>query len=619
MGIFERIQSFNEKKAYENLKSYDQGVYRPKRYPSIDKDLKIEDFEEKTKLNLNERLLKEYVEHGRVLNTRHSDFQPGNFVEKSNYEASFAKKVYCSSELEFLIELFISHNNIHSFSDGNKRTALNYFLDLINKYTKFFIKDILSIQDAQIHYLTKDINEDEFKNIILNEVEVKMVKRNTKVHLEHLIPRVELEDEVGEQNITPSERKSSFTLSDLEDNAFFYTQLKKPYFQRDTNEWSVERVQKLLETFLEDGLIPAIIMWESNEGDLLIIDGGHRVSSLIAWIHDDFGKNDINSMTSDKALSEYFNLNIGNYKEIKSSKNEEYKRIKSIIAKKSIPIQWVIGGYEKVKESFIRINEQGVSLSNDEKELIENDKLPTSRLARAILSHGSGQSSSYSNKKTKIIYDYFFVPMYIKDHNIYPMLGAVDDEFVISRVYNVIKIIDDYCHEDLESLTNKVIEFCKFFHNDLQICCKSYFYGANQRFKTSSLFGFTKFSMELHKNKELLEKYLKNRGEFEKYITDNERNIQEISRKRRQSSKSIDDICNYYRVVLDAIDNKKYDLVYQSFSYLQKSENNLTERQNVIADKYHTFLDKIPKCDVCGGFIDGYSTENQNIHNCCKE
>lgn len=35
------------KKAYENLKSYDQGVYRPKRYPSIDKDLKIEDFEEK--------------------------------------------------------------------------------------------------------------------------------------------------------------------------------------------------------------------------------------------------------------------------------------------------------------------------------------------------------------------------------------------------------------------------------------------------------------------------------------------------------------------------------------------------------------------------------------------
>ncbi|HCW7184744.1 TPA: death-on-curing family protein, partial [Staphylococcus aureus] len=122
-----------------------------------------------------------------------------------------------------------------------------------------------------------------------------------------------------------------------------------------------------------------------------------------------------------------------------------------------------------------------------------------------------------------------------------------------------------------------------------------------------------------HKNKELLEKYLKNRGEFEKYITDNERNIQEISRKRRQSSKSIDDICNYYRVVLDAIDNKKYDLVYQSFSYLQKSENNLTERQNVIADKYHTFLDKIPKCDVCGGFIDGYSTENQNIHNCCKE
>lgn len=40
---------------------------------------------------------------------------------------------------------------------------------------------------------------------------------------------------------------------------------------------------------LSGDLIPAIILWRSSSGFLFVIDGSHRLSSLIAWINDDYG------------------------------------------------------------------------------------------------------------------------------------------------------------------------------------------------------------------------------------------------------------------------------------------------------------------------------------------
>ena len=52
----------------------------------------------------------------------------------------------------------------------------------------------------------------------------------------------------------------------------------------------------------------------------------------------------------------------------------------------------------------------GVVITEDEKELIENDQLPTSKLSRAILGHGLGQMSNSQNEKTKEIFSRFFKP-----------------------------------------------------------------------------------------------------------------------------------------------------------------------------------------------------------------
>ena len=43
----------------------------------------------------------------------------------------------------------------------------------------------------------------------------------------------------------------------------------------------------LIESFLDGELIPAVILWQSAT-HIFVIDGGHRLSALLAWAHDDY-------------------------------------------------------------------------------------------------------------------------------------------------------------------------------------------------------------------------------------------------------------------------------------------------------------------------------------------
>ncbi len=72
---------------------------------------------------------------------------------------------------------------------------------------------------------------------------------------------------------------------------FFYPVLRKPDFQRETHEWSPNKVKGLIESFANQDLIPAIIMWTTKGGYTFAIDGAHRLSALIAWVNDDYGQN----------------------------------------------------------------------------------------------------------------------------------------------------------------------------------------------------------------------------------------------------------------------------------------------------------------------------------------
>lgn len=620
-SVYSRTLSHQEKQAYINLKFYDYGLYKIKNELEIKNILDSASVYPKINsrvLNINLDEINMFLQYAQLINYKHSDFNPGKYVEKSSYESSFAKKGYFDNELEFIISLFISHHKIHAFYDGNKRTALNIFVDLISKYTNFYIENILVIQDSQILFLEKMIDENEFKKIIYFEVKTKMFKTNLKCNLEHLIPRGNVEASNSNIVHTQSDRRSSFNLTDLEKGQFFYQQLKKPIFQRDTNQWTVERVEKLINTFLDDGLIPAIILWEDLDGDIYIIDGAHRISSLIAWVNSDYGKENELNDSNHLAIEEYLNEKIGSYSEIKYSKDDKYKNIKQIIAKRSISVQWVTGNYDKVKESFIRINEQGVVISEDEKELIENDQLPISKLSRSILGHGLGQTSINQNQNTEQIFNRFFIPYLSHQLKNYPLVGSLNEDFIISKVYNVVKIIDNNQGLDLEMLEEKVLQTLIFIQDKLNISQKAYFYGATKQFKTNTLYGFIRFSLELMKDQSLYSLFVKNRGDFEEFLIANEKHIQNIARKKRQAKRAYEEVCSYYEILLHSCENDDFTDLKAKYYYLDfGGKKHHTQKEKTLQKNYEKFITEIPRCIVCSGFIDG-NIEEEKIHNCCK-
>ncbi|UZP03733.1 DUF262 domain-containing protein [Clostridium botulinum] len=621
-SVFSRVIPPAEKQAYKNLKSYDGGIYKIKYYKKImfilEEDLIPFKYRYK-ELDITQDEIDEYIHYAKLLNIRHADFNPGIFVEENSYEASFAKKVYYNSDLEFIVSLFISHHNIHAFDDGNKRTALNLFIDLLHKFTTYYIEDIIIIQDAQILYLEKKINEEEFKHIIYYEVKRKVFRTNVKCNLEHLIPRSDIDSSQNFVSISQTDRRSSINLTDLEKGQFFYQQLRKPFFQRDTNQWTVGRVEKLINTFLEDGLIPAVILWENSDGDIYIIDGAHRISSLIAWVNSDYGKENKLNDSNHNAIEEYINTQIGSYSEIKSSTYEKYRQAKQMIAKRSIAVQWVTGDYQKAKESFIRINEQGVVISEDEKELIENDQLPTSKLSRAILAHGLGQVSKNQNEKTKLLFERFFTPFLSHQLNNYPLAGSLDEDFVISKIYNAVKIIDNSERLSIELLEEKVFNILKMMQDELNISQKVYFYGATKKFKTNSFYGLIRFMLYLSENKEMFKLFIKNRKKFEEFLVDNERHIQTIARKKRQAKKAYEEVGSYYKLLLLACENDDFSELKEKYYYLDfgiKKYN--TAKEKTLQNNYELFISEVPRCFICKGFIDG-NKDSEKTHNCCGE
>src|SRR5215471_1798259 len=67
--------------------------------------------------------------------------------------------------------------------------------------------------------------------------------------------------------------KEAIEIRDLEPESFFYPVLRKPDFQRETADWTPEKIVDLVQSYLDGDLIPAIILWKSNDNHVFVIDG----------------------------------------------------------------------------------------------------------------------------------------------------------------------------------------------------------------------------------------------------------------------------------------------------------------------------------------------------------
>jgi hypothetical protein len=157
-------------------------------------------------------------------------------------------------------------------------------------------------------------------------------------------------------------------------------------------------------SFLDNEVIPSLILWKSPTY-VFVIDGGHRLSALRAWMEDDYGDGALSAAFYKTEISEdqkriakrartLVEQRVGRFSTLRSNVDTKgdsalVKRAK-VLFTRALALQWVQGSASVAESSFFKINSQGTPLDETETSLIKNRRKPIAISARAILRAGSG-------------------------------------------------------------------------------------------------------------------------------------------------------------------------------------------------------------------------------------
>ena len=192
------------------------------------------------------------------------------------------------------------------------------------------------------------------------------------------------------------------------DNNFIYKMLRKPDFQRETNQWSPQQISTLVDSFMEGELIPAVILWRSESSNIFVIDGGHRLSALLSWARDDYGDGVDSNIFFNNQISRHqktaadrtrkeIQERIGSYASWQE-RSRRYDQISDINEKRragnfssrGVQVQWINGDADKAESSFFKINSQGTALDPTETKILKNRNKPPAISARSIVRSATG-------------------------------------------------------------------------------------------------------------------------------------------------------------------------------------------------------------------------------------
>lgn len=227
-----------------------------------------------------------------------------------------------------------------------------------------------------------------------------------RVTLDAMIRRADFA--VGPDNPSTSEQIQTLSIESLTQNSMIVPMLRKPDFQRETNQWTPLQLITFLKSYLDLELIPSVILWRSP-AHVFVIDGGHRLSALRAWIEDDYGDGNISRQYYGHEISEdqkrvanrvrsLVAAQVGTYAEVKAALFAEtgYSEVMRTrarsMATRQLSLQWVVGDAEKAESSFFKINTQGTPLDKTEELVLRNRKTPVAIAARSIFRAGTGHA-----------------------------------------------------------------------------------------------------------------------------------------------------------------------------------------------------------------------------------
>lgn len=474
-----------------------------------------------------------------------------------------------------------------------------------------------------------------------------------KVNLDALIPR---EDFEVEEVINSGKKKETISIEDIKVDSFFFTNLRKPDFQRETNEWDGEKVSELIRSFITGDLIPSVILWRSTGGYLFVIDGSHRLSALAAWVNDDYGDGLISKLfydgiipdeqlevametrkLVDKAVGPYsdYRLALTHPNKVRPEIVRDAKNLGAL----AIQLQWVEGDARKAESSFFKINQQAAPIDKTELKLLEDRRKPNSIAARAIIRSGKGHKywSIFSEEtQSKIqelaaeINDILFEPRLktpIKTLDL-PIAGKLYSAQTLPLIVDMINIVtnknssnDDCSGEKTIAVLKDVRKIAYLLNSNhpssLGLHPAVYFYSQEGRHKSASFLAITDFVARLSQRKKI-DNFIKVRSRFESIILEYDYLSQQINRKYRTAPKSHPYISRFFEQIADALQFKinDQDILKQiqstdEFSYLSLQKP--TAKRGSVGKKFDTetksavylreVLKSAPKCSICGGYI----------------
>jgi hypothetical protein len=475
-----------------------------------------------------------------------------------------------------------------------------------------------------------------------------------QVNLDALIPREDFEVLDGP---SPSLPTQTLQIRNLEPGDFFYSVVRKPDFQRETSDWPPAKIVGFIQSFLDGDLIPALILWQAGS-QIFIIDGAHRLSALIAWVHDDYGDGRTSKKFFDGVIppeqveaAEFTRRQvkkaIGSYDDHRLAIEHPDKVSEGVLARAkrlgslAVQLQWVKGDATKAEASFFKINQQAAPIDKTELRLLKARKFPNALAARAIVRSGTGHKywSRFEEakrdeieKRAKEINDLLFAPALktpIKTLDL-PVAGRGYSSQTLPLVFEFVNLVNSAKNDDKMVEDNSgdetlaYLNRCRALANRMSGTHPSslglhpavYFYSSTGRYQPTAFLGTVAFlqDLELHKR---FKEFTLVRRDFEDFLLAHRILVNQVTVKYGSGPKGFVRLKQLLVFLLDNLVAKKTqpEIIqamegHKEFSFLQPKEVGAggdSSKDFGTDAKSAVFLRDALKdplrCGICGGLI----------------
>lgn len=427
------------------------------------------------------------------------------------------------------------------------------------------------------------------------------------VNLDALIRREDFTVSVDPNKTSALGQDTKMKVIELEPTSLMFKWLRKPDFQRTTAHWPPAKVAGFIESFASGDLIPALILWQSERSGIFVIDGAHRLSALIAWVHDDYGDGSLSLQFFEKIAPEQksaadetrklVSSKIGAYNEIKHGSNltPERARLASNLASLGVTLQWVQGDASRAERSFHTINTEQTPIGELEVRLIRDRKCANAIATRALVGAGTGRYSppSFSSSVNstikalaKDVYDDLFVPPLetpIKTLDL-PVAGRGYSAETMKLILDFVEFVNPVPADSsqkrrgvktdilaptrkedadgsqtegfLENVRKASSRIAGLKPQSLGLHPAVYFYSATGNYQPTAFLAAIRLVQELESAGEL-NIFTQHRHDFEELLVKHKYLINQIVRKFGAGQRSLTGVSRLYRHIFDGVRNQR--------------------------------------------------------------